>query len=167
MYKILDLPKVPEHLILPVNEVLKLENVFYGMSSNYSTHPVQDELKEYLLQFFPEYEFFRYQLLKGEIPIHIDSSRDIAINYIIDTGGSNVSTIWYDESHATAIESIEFQPNIWHSIRTDIPHNVNNITGQRFAITVTKCSDVDKWEDFITRQVEYNKLINTSSKNGD
>lgn len=167
MYTIFDLPKIPKHLILSIEEVLKLDNKFTGLSNNYSTHNVQNELKEYLQLMFPEHQFFRYQLLKGNIPIHVDVSRDIAINYIIDTGGSNVSTVWYDDTRTTAIESVVFQPNIWHSIRTDIPHNVNNITEQRFAITITKGEDKKLLNKSDREREEYNKLINTSNKNGD
>ena len=70
-YTKLDLPKVPDNLILPMYEVLKLENIFGGKSKNYTIHECQPELKEYLQKLFPEYTKFRYQTLTKDIPIHV------------------------------------------------------------------------------------------------
>ena len=65
-YKFLDLPEVPEDLILPVEEVLQLENIFGGETKNYTIHECQDELREYLKELFPERENFVIKLLLKE-----------------------------------------------------------------------------------------------------
>ena len=140
-FRFLDIPKIPEHLILPIDQVLKLENVFEGRglykhSDNYTIHNVQEELKEYLQPLFPNYSNFRYQTLRGEIPVHKDWSRNIAINYVIDPGGDNAYTVWYEEDYTTPIQDVKFPIQQWHEIRVDLYHNVTGITGQRFAITV-------------------------------
>ena len=52
-YTKLDLPKIPKELILPIKEVLQLENIFGGRSKNYTIHECQPELSEYLKEVFP------------------------------------------------------------------------------------------------------------------
>lgn len=136
MFWILNIPKIPEHLILPLEEILELENVFEGDSNNYTVHDVQKELKEYLQPLFPNYRKFRYQTMTGDIPVHVDNSRDFAINYIIDPGGDNVHTVWYEEDRITPTQDAKFPAQQWHEIQVNLYHNVTGITGRRYGITI-------------------------------
>ena len=135
-YKFLDLPEVPEDLILPVEEVLQLENIFGGETKNYTIHECQDELREYLKELFPECEKFRYQTLIKGVPVHKDRGRTTAINYIIETGGDNVQTIWYEEDYTTPTHHVVLPKKKWHELQVDLYHTVENIEERRFAITV-------------------------------
>jgi hypothetical protein len=136
-YTILDdLPIVPEHLILSLSEVVKLTNWFRGKSKNYTIHECQDNLREYLQNEFPKYEHFRYQTLVDGVPIHKDRNRTRALNYIIDAGGSDVHTIWYDEDKITPICDIVLPTNKWHILEVDSYHTITNIKERRFAITI-------------------------------
>ena len=135
-YRFLELPSVPAHLILPVDEALKLENIFGGYTDNYTIHEVQDELRDYLQVLFPDYTKFRYQTLKKEIPVHKDRGRDIAVNYIIDTGGEDARTVWYEEDYTTPTHDVQLPKNRWHELRVDTYHSVTGITSLRYAITV-------------------------------
>ena len=135
-YRFLELPSVPEHLILPVEETLKLENIFGGHTNNYTIHEVQDELREYLQALFPDYTKFRYQTLREEIPVHKDRGRDIAVNYIIDAGGEDACTVWYEEDYTTPTHDVQLPVHRWHELRVDTYHSVTGITGLRYAITV-------------------------------
>jgi|TARA_R100000030_G_scaffold77306_1_gene60184 hypothetical protein len=135
-YKFLDLPEVPEDLILPVEEVLQLENIFGGETKNYTIHECQDELREYLKELFPECEKFRYQTLIKGVPVHKDRGRTTAINYIIETGGNNVQTIWYEEDYTTPTHNVILPKKKWHELQVDLYHTVANIEERRFAITV-------------------------------
>ena len=135
-YKYLELPVVPVSLILPVEEVLELENIFGGETKNYTIHECQDELREYLKELFPERQTFRYQTLVHGIPVHKDRGRTTAINYIIETGGNNVQTIWYEEDYVTPTYNVVLPKKIWHEIQVDQYHTVMNIEERRFAITI-------------------------------
>ena len=135
-YKFLNLPVVPEHLILPVEQVLELENIFGGRSPNYTIHECQAELVEYLQEQFPEYTKFRYQTLVHGVPVHKDRGRTTALNYIIDPGGANVHTIWYDEDQVIPTCDAVLVKNQWHILQVDSYHTVMNIEERRFAITI-------------------------------
>ena len=135
-YKYLNLPSVPTHLILPVEDVLKLENIFGGETNNYTIHEVQVELKDFLQAIFPDKTKFRYQTLIDEIPVHIDRGRTTAINYIINSGGDNVKTVWYEDDYTTPTYDVILETQKWCELQVDIYHNVTNLTERRFAITV-------------------------------
>jgi hypothetical protein len=132
----LDFPMVPDHLILPMDEVLQLENIFGGETKNYTIHECQDELKEHLKVLFPEYTKFRYQTLIGEIPVHKDRGRTHAINYLIKSGGTDVKTYWYKEDWTTPIYGIKLPEKTWYELQVDQYHSVLNIETRRFAITI-------------------------------
>lgn len=135
-WRLLDVPTVPEELILPVEQVLEIENIFGGYTKNYTIHEVQDDLREWLQSVFPERTKFRYQTLVKDIPCHVDRGRDVAINYLVDAGGDSVSTAWYTDEFGDKIEEVVLEPNSWHELKVDQWHTVHNITGRRFAITV-------------------------------
>lgn len=135
-HKIINAPSVPESLILPLDDILKLENIFGGATKNYTTHEVPDDLREYLQSIFPDCTKFRYQTMRGEIPVHKDRGRVRAINYILDTGGDNARTVWYEEDYTTPTHSMKLEERKWHEIDVGIYHNVINIDTVRYAITV-------------------------------
>lgn len=136
MYSYLDLPKVPTELILPLEEILKLENIFGGATDKYTIHECQNELRDFLQQLFPSYTKFRYQTLREGVPVHIDRGRTEAINYLIDTGGDNVSTVWYEYDWTTPFLEKVFEAHRWHKLQVDIYHGVSNIKTCRYAITI-------------------------------
>ena len=108
-----------------------MENIFGGKSKNYTIHEVQDDLRVWLQKLFPNHTKFRYQTLVDEIPMHKDRGRDIALNYIIDTGGENVQTVWSEGDH------VVLPQGVWHELQVNHYHTVTNIQGRRFAITVS------------------------------
>lgn len=138
-YNFLQKPSVPPQLILSLSEVLQLENIFGGESKDYTIHECQEELAEYLKIIFPEYTKFRYQTLKKGVPIHVDFGRTRAVNYIIDTGGPDVKTIWYNSTpihDKIPVFDIVLPAKVWHELKVDVLHTVMNIETTRYAITV-------------------------------
>lgn len=136
MYSYLDLPQVPTELILPLEEILKLENIFGGATDKYTIHECQDDLRDFLQPLFPSHTKFRYQTLREGVPVHIDRGRTEAINYLIETGGDNVSTVWYEYDWATPFLEKVFEKNRWHALKVDIYHGVSSIKTCRYAITI-------------------------------
>lgn len=99
------------------------------------------------LQEFVEGDFF--------IP-HIDLMRDVAYNYLMDTGGEEVRTVFYkprDEFKSYTIaprtfipydriqetDSIVFPKNKWHQLKVDEIHSVENLNPaeRRFSLTLS------------------------------
>ena len=91
--------------------------------------------------------------------VHTDIERRSSLNYIIDTGGEDVTTSWYKEKNKNLhresksinqqsdsgfvnydnlelLESVNFQKNNWYVIDTRILHDVDNITNIRRSISI-------------------------------
>ena len=62
-------------------------------------------------------------------------------NYLIDTGGDAVNTIWFEDDRKTEQYRKCIPSNTWHSLDVSIPHTVQGIKGTRIAITVFKSLD--------------------------
>ncbi len=99
------------------------------------------------LQEFVEGDFF--------IP-HIDLMRNIAYNYLFETGGDNVRTVFYEpkeeyKNYTIAprtfipyeriqeVESTVFPTNKWHQLSVDKIHSVENLdpNKRRFSLTLS------------------------------
>ena len=93
-----------ENIMLDLHSVRQLPNIFGGATIIYTIHECPDELAEWLRGIFPEYTKFRYQTLTRDIPCHVDRGREIAINYLIDAGGTDVSTVWYSDEFGDKLE---------------------------------------------------------------
>ena len=97
---------------------------------------MQPELRDWLQNIFPDRTKFRYQTLIKDIPCHVDRGRDTAINFLIDTGGNDVTTAWYTDEFGDKIDDVVLELSRWHKLRVDQWHTVHNINWVRFAITV-------------------------------
>ena len=107
----------------------------------YSLHKCDAELTEELKILFPDLIdtsdilLCNYQCIYNGLPIHNDN-RDVAFNFIIEPGGDNAETVWYDDNykeiHRECIEAKK-----WHQFNTNALHSVEGITNKRFGITIT------------------------------
>jgi hypothetical protein len=131
------LPKIPSDLI---SEVIKSaivnENIFFFQYyENYKVYHATDDLKKFIEPFFKNHGIFVH-VMKNNLKIHKDVGRKIAFNYIIDNGGTDVETCFYNNS-LKLIQKIKIEKNRWHKMNVEVLHNVINLTTYRIAITVT------------------------------
>jgi hypothetical protein len=78
----------------------------------------------------------RYQVMNTGFPIHTDKySRRVAINYLLELGGSNVLTQVYDGNNEV-LESQRIDLHRWHYLIAELPHNATPIETPRAAISV-------------------------------
>lgn len=133
-----EIPKIPEHLLTTdIDEIRnKYPNNFPIETEVYTLHPITDELYVFLKDLFPDHENISYQIIKEGIPIHKDHGRVGAINYLIHTGGDNVSTAWYDDD-GNLLDSTVFPERTWHYVKADIDHGIHDLTDVRVAITIS------------------------------
>jgi hypothetical protein len=97
---------------------------------------------------------------KGTHIVHSDVKRIFALNYLLEMGGDNVITTWYKEKNKPlyrpknkigqqsdtgfvkyddleVLTSVKFKKNKWYLLSTDILHDVDNITSERSAISIS------------------------------
>lgn len=177
-YKILDLPKIPTHLLeLPSPQRIRSVDMTHGRTYIKNGRPIKsvyftkdqapDQLKDWVVEnvpgITPDMIFLQSFLGGGTTQlIHSDILRTFALNYIIDTGGDNVITTWFQErgkplsrykdpaihglgqaddkivnyDDCDVLEQVQFKPHQWTLIRTDVLHDLDNLSGVRSAVSI-------------------------------
>ena len=141
-YKKLDWNKLPEKYSI-TDEQYMIENFSHA-------HPVSEyeyyrqykydckslcELLQPLFNFDLTDRVF-IQIIKNGIGIHKDIGRSKVYNYLLDTGGDNVYTRFYDEDKKTELFKINIPLHTWHQLDVTGYHNVTGIQQDRISITI-------------------------------
>jgi hypothetical protein len=71
--------------------------------------------------------------LADHAPRHIDITRDVGFNYVIETGDS--TTCFYEND--TLTESHQITPNVWHRLDVSTEHSVTVLKPPRILISVS------------------------------
>jgi hypothetical protein len=139
------LPSIPEHLIESISDIMNKPT--QADFIYFKTKPVSDDLKLWLKTIFDFDIDPKYQLVYNKIPIHVDrGDRITAFNYLLDTGGGNVSTAIYDK-HKNLLQSEILDLKRWHRIDTSMPHCVHGINPNQIRVARSigyKCSGVPR-----------------------
>lgn len=134
-----DLSPIPQELIITdIEEIKKIPNHFGGKGNYYSIHSANPELEEYVQSLFDYPVVVRYQIIKEGVSIHVDRGRTECFNYIINSGGPAVRTVWYADDKETIIAEHVFPEHTWHRLSVDTFHGVSDIETIRFSITVNR-----------------------------
>lgn len=132
--KYVDLPAVPEELLDSIDYII--ENVGNTGSTSkvndevvWASCHVNDRLAEWSLKNISSETKPIYQLIYPNVPIHIDHGAlpNLALNYILKSGGDNVVTTMYDE-RLNPVQSMCIEERKWHTMEIDQLHGVENIT---------------------------------------
>jgi hypothetical protein len=124
----------------------------------YQFYLLRGKIREFTESIFNFEHSVAVQVIKNGVPVHVDIGRRVAYNYIIETGGTNVLTAYFniddfiqdrtnihlkllpklDCPPAEPIYTVCIEPNRWHKLNVSIPHSVLNIESEseRIAITV-------------------------------
>lgn len=139
--ELLDWPRIPEELIeYDLSKIRLLKDCSpyptYDLFRQYKI--VDKNLIEYLQQFF-DFDVSKhsyYQVIKDGIATHIDKDRTIAYNYLINSGGNNVYTVWCENDKVTETFKISIPIKTWHKLDVSTYHTVKGIDDTRIAISV-------------------------------
>jgi hypothetical protein len=113
--------------------------------------PVQGVLK--VITFIPLAE------TDNRFPVHTDVSRSVVLNYIVDPGGDNVNTTFYQEQgfpiirgkkiafeqadsgtvkydDLTILDTAVFKQNTWALIKSNVLHDISGMTRPRRLVSI-------------------------------
>ena len=144
------LPKIPPALLqdpyIPDPDQIGFQDI------GYTRWALQPKLKSWLAEnISQDVAIAGYQVISQDVNAHFDR-RHWAINYVIDTGGSNVVTAFFkDRKSPMQVDEIYrldqneqldllfdrcVEPGRWHILNTHVLHSVKGIETERSAITV-------------------------------
>lgn len=141
LYKTLEFPKLPDFYNYDENI---LKNNFQDISpfpdyADYRLYLIPDRNLEKILQPYFSFDLnkkIRCQVIKKNIVIHKDVNRELVYNYIVNTGGDSVSTVWYNDDMCTEMFNIIIPKNTWHVMDVTKYHTVKGISTTRIAFTI-------------------------------
>jgi hypothetical protein len=140
-----------------------IQNGKTQFSVNYNVNQIQrKELEDWLDQNITnEYLDKRVAHTSGNSSIHwphVDPFRNYALNYILDSGGDNVITSFYQEQgypflrpelvqgqdkykidydNLVLVDSVRLMPNRWHLLSVKCIHGVENLASSRISIQLS------------------------------
>ena len=157
--KELNIPPIPADLILPLDQILKLDPFVLQNPDGsvydvpfYKVFVANATLQEWVRsQFKFEIEWVEYLVAYESLGMHTDLGRCVGINYLLDAGGENVATEFYDIDRKTLLSRTVYQTNKWYMLNVEIPHQVvGEVKSPRIILSVTPKSGVTyRPEDFI------------------
>jgi hypothetical protein len=165
LFSYLKLPEVPfelEQLCLKnielidndsrLNELNKKEGI--GHSITYIPQTVKDWIFTNIIH--PNFNPIPQEMLKktmlhvshyikhpegtGVHPTHFDYGRNYAINYIIETGGNNVTTFWTDDDRTNKVKEVNIEARRWHVLKVNPTwHGVTGIKIGKLRSIISIC----------------------------
>ena len=81
--------------------------------------------------------YFGFQIMIGDVAVHKDAGTSIKFCYLIQTGGDNVITTFYNDDKITPLDSYCIELEQWHILKVNTWHGVSNFAPDqiRFAVT--------------------------------
>jgi len=136
----LNLPLIPQYLIAHIDRTPEIHKQAPSSQVHgpyiWSSHGT-DAINQWCQKNICADMYFACQIMTNDLVTHKDIGTKIKLTYLVDSGGDNVSTNFYDDDQTTQLASYVIAPNQWHILKADTYHQVSNIQpGQvRFSIT--------------------------------
>lgn len=146
-----NLPVIPKSLVIPLSGILtsglpeiRLTKRTGEIEDNsyYKVFQVNEDLNQWLKTIFDFSFTAEYIWQKNWAFKHRDLGRVTAYNYVIDPGGVDVATAFYDNNNEELMtESTVFETEKWYKLNVGLPHmvlgNKDGCFDVRYLLTVT------------------------------
>lgn len=135
-----DWPKIPENLLPSMSDIQNMQNTspITGYTNFqqfvFKIPEIENIIKDYINFDIKGKTYF--QVVKNEIPIHVDKGRDIIYNYLFSTGGKEVYTVFYENDKTTEKFRVKIPLHTWHKMDVSNYHTVLGLEDVRAAITI-------------------------------
>lgn len=140
----LDLPKIPEELIVDIYKTIRNTPVDQRHSNKNGTDAekhgawnsikASETLKRFIKTLFDFEHDVHIFVLSDDLPMHKDNTRDTAYNYILETG--DAVTNFHDDD-GTVIETHSIKTFSWHKLDVKTNHSVTIPNGPRVLVSVS------------------------------
>jgi len=140
----LDLPKIPDHLIVGIYQTIRntppadrhsnKEGTDAEKNAAWNSIKASQELKQFVSTIFAEVNDVHIFVLSADLPMHKDNTRDIAYNYVLETG--DAITNFHDEDE-NIVETYPITPFVWHKLNVLNFHSVSIPSGPRIVVSAS------------------------------
>jgi len=127
----LDLPKIPEEIIVDIYQTIRntapRERHSVPEATDAEKHDAwnsinaSEKLKEFTRSLFDFDHDVHIFVLSGNLPVHKDNMRDIAYNYVLETGNAITN---FHNNDQVLVEENSIEPFRWHKLDVKSFHSV-------------------------------------------
>jgi hypothetical protein len=140
----LDLPKIPEELIVDIYQTIRNtpaedrhaepKNSDAEKHTAWNSIKASEKLKAFTHSIFDIEHDVHIFVLSGDLPAHKDNTRDVAYNYVLETG--NARTNFHDVDK-NLIEEHDIEKFRWHKLNVKEFHSVTITLPPRIVVSVS------------------------------
>ena len=127
----LDLPRIPDELIVDIYQTIRNTTLKNRHSvpkdtdaekhNAWNSIKASDRLKEFTRSIFNFEHDVHIFVLSGDLPVHKDNTRDVAYNYVLETGGASTN---FHDADQVLTEEHKIEPFRWHKLDVKEFHSV-------------------------------------------
>lgn len=132
----LNLPLIPDAVINRIDrDYNRYSSTFYHdkyVWSEHNNHLVNRWCQENICNTM----YWGFQIMSGDVAKHRDAGTTAKLTYLIDTGGEDVHTIFYDDSGKILQDEV-IKPNRWHILDVGHWHSVSGVEPGRHRFSVS------------------------------
>ena len=132
------LPGLPDNMIAEVYQSIEsnLDKAWTGELNMYSWLPANNVIQEWCKENISPDLYWGVQVIDADLPMHKDHGTEIKFNYIIDQGGSDSVTSYYDDE-GVLLDFYTMDPHAWYILNVAVNHGVTNIMPGRRRVSIT------------------------------
>jgi hypothetical protein len=135
----LNLPKIPNEILNNLN----YEFTQYSFKSNFLngaykwSDSFNQEIDAWCKQNICDTMHWGFQFMNSDIVVHKDVGTEVKLTYLIDAGGANVRTNFFEDDKTTMTHSFVIPIHRWHILCASKYHSVEGIESKhtRFSLT--------------------------------
>ncbi len=131
----INLPKVPQELIDELPTDIAFYNVINHGNYNWSDS-FTEKINAWGKQFVGNEMYFAFQFMTGNIPVHKDIETQIKFVYLIDQGGTEVYTKFWNDN-LDLLDQYKIETNRWHILKADCNHSVEGLEQGKIRRSIT------------------------------
>jgi len=135
----LNLPKIPDEIVKNLNyefEQYSFKSNFLNGADKWSDS-FNQEINVWCKQNICDTMHWGFQFMNSDIVVHKDVGTEVKLTYLIDAGGANVRTNFFEDDKTTMTHSFVIPIHRWHILCASKYHSVEGIESKhtRFSLT--------------------------------
>jgi hypothetical protein len=123
----INLPKIPKKIINNLPKDINLYKKHSDVESFSRSDSYNYEIDQWCRENIAKDINFGFQIIDGDVPVHIDNRVKIKLFYLISSGGENVLTKFWNNEQTEVLEEYKIPCNEWFLFKANSFHSVENI----------------------------------------
>jgi hypothetical protein len=136
----LNLPQIPDDLLQKINKDFnsyKKQPGHYNQDTYWWSDSFNNEINDWCQKNICADMYFGFQASTGNLDLHKDHVTKTKLTYLLDCGGDNVLTEFFDDDYRTKLATYIIQKNRWHIFKADTSHRVLNVESGKIRFSIT------------------------------